>query len=142
MLKANNPKIMKKESKDFVLWELFFEKIVQNIDSFVLVTDSVGKTVFTNKKFNEFFGFKEKEVNQEVWKNIVPDKALKEIQQIFSDIKKKKIVTKFISPIKKSGNLLDHFLWLTIPLKKNRKMYYFFIGKKSNHKDILQDKSA
>ena len=135
MLKTNNPKMMKKENKDFVLWELFFKKIVQNIDSFVIVTDSPGKIVFTNKKFNKFFDFKEKELKQEIWKTIVPDKKFKEIHQVFLDIKKKKIVAKFISPVKKADNSLDHFSWLTIPLKKDRKMYYFFIGKKSNHKN-------
>jgi len=123
------------KSKDFILWELFFEKILNNLDAFVAVADPSGRVVFSNKKFRLFFGDRRKTPRKDIWDMVSPSRNGNDLRGIFAKIKQRGIVTRFVSPVRRMEKLRSHFLWLSIPLRDGKKEYYFFMGKKNSAKE-------
>ncbi|MFH1310616.1 MAG: HD domain-containing phosphohydrolase [Candidatus Omnitrophota bacterium] len=120
----------KKMKKETLLWGLFFEKLLQNVDASVMVTDREEKVIFANERYLDFFSFRKEEILGKSWIETVIPKAQRElVKKIFEDIKAKKMLGKFDTPVANSKKLKKHLCWIAIPLEEERTMLYTFIGK-------------
>lgn len=125
--KINN--ISEESSKRDILWGLFFEKILQNIDASVMVTDSRGRIIFINERFSDFFRVSEDKIVGEKWVDvIVPGTKRNTAQRIFDNMKKRKALGRFDLPVITSEKEQKRFCWIDVPLKENHSFYYMFIG--------------
>jgi len=130
---------IKIDEKHTVLWALFFEKLLRNVTASVMVSDPSGKVIFANEMYLDFFSFKEKDIIGKNWIDIIiPPLQRPAIKKIFNDIKKKKMLGKFDTPVAGTKEIEDYLCWVAIPLEKQRTMLYTFIGKKD--KEISERK--
>jgi len=119
-----------------VLWALFFEKLLQNVTASVMVTDDTGKVIFVNENYLDFFCFKEEDIVGKSWIDIIiPQDQRSAVKKIFNDIKKRKMLGKFNTPVDGARKTDDYLCWIAIPLEKKRTMLYTFIGKKGGETD-------
>ncbi len=117
-------------NKSSVLWGLFFEKLLENIDACVLVTDSSGKIMFVNKRGLDIFGLAKKDVIKKKWfDRLVPEDSRRDVMKIFSQIKRDKEISRFTSPVNAPGSSEKCFSWLALPLKEKRSFFYMFTGR-------------
>ncbi|MBL7072320.1 MAG: HD domain-containing protein [Candidatus Omnitrophica bacterium] len=122
--------------KNTVLWALFFEKLLQNVTASVMVTDDAGKVIFVNENYLNFFRFDEKDIVGKSWIDvIIPQDQRPKVEKIFNDIKKRKMLGKFNTPVNGKKKTDDYLCWIAIPLEKKRTMLYTFIGKKGDGAD-------
>jgi len=126
---------MNTTDKATVLWALFFEKLLQNVTASVMVTDDVGKVIFVNENYLDFFRFNEKDIVGKSWIDvIIPHEQRSKVEKIFNDIKKRKMLGKFNTPVNGKRKTDDYLCWVAIPLEKKRTMLYTFLGKKGTGK--------
>jgi PAS domain S-box-containing protein/putative nucleotidyltransferase with HDIG domain len=130
-MEKSKKKVKKKRiDRSTILWGLFFEKLLQNVDACVMVADSSGNTVFANEMHLDVFGLSNKQVMGSNWINkVIPEKDREEVKDIFDEIKQKKEICKFDTPVKTLGNGDKYFCWLALPLKEKRTFFYMFIGR-------------
>jgi PAS domain S-box-containing protein/putative nucleotidyltransferase with HDIG domain len=126
--KKNNSKGI--TNKNSVLWGLFFEKLLENMDACVLVTDSAGSVLFVNKRGLDIFGMSRKDIMEKKWVNrLVPKESRRDVLKIFSEIKRDKEIGRFNSPVNAPGSSEKYFCWLVLPLKEKRSFFYMFTGR-------------
>jgi len=129
-MKKKNQTKKKKAKRDIVLWRLFFEKLLQNIDASVVVTDNKGHIVFANKMFVDYFRFSRKNIIGKYWMpEIMPGTRQRDAQRIFDTIKQMKTLARFDTPVLTDGKREKYFCWTSIPLKEKRRMFFMFIGR-------------
>jgi len=115
-----------------VLWELLFEKLLQNVDFAVMVTDTAGDVIFVNERFLDFFCFSQKDIIKKEWISvIIPEEKRGEVRRIFSDIKKKKTLVLFDTPVSASERIEKYLCWTCVPLKEKRIYLYMFLGEEN-----------
>ncbi|MFH1395562.1 MAG: HD domain-containing phosphohydrolase [Candidatus Omnitrophota bacterium] len=121
-----------KMKKQTVLWGLFFEKLLQNVDASVMVTDREGKVIFANEKYLDFFSFGKDDILGKSWiENVIPKGQRALVKKVFDDIKSKKMLGRFDTPVSNSKKTKKYLCWIAIPLEEQRTMLYTFIGKET-----------
>jgi PAS domain S-box-containing protein/putative nucleotidyltransferase with HDIG domain len=130
-MEKRKKKIKKKSiDRSTILWGLFFEKLLQNVDACVMVTDSRGRAVFANKMHLDFFGLSNQQVMGANWINeVIPEEGREEVREIFDEVKRKKEIGRFDAPVKTQCDDEKYFCWLTLPLKEKRTFFYMVIGR-------------
>ncbi len=131
-MKRTKKKLTRKEKEDrsAVLWWLFFEKLLEKVEAFIMVTDSSGRIVFANSSCLDSFSLPEKAVMGKDWiKSIIAESERNAISKIFSDIKRKKMLMRFDAPVMIAKRLEKRICWSAIPLKERRRYFYMFIGR-------------
>ena len=125
-----------KEDRNIVLWWLFFEKLLENVVAFVMVTDSSGRIVFANRNYLDSFSFSEKAIMGKNWiTSAVPGPLKAATRKIFDKIKKKKMLCKFDSPVQIAKNVEISISWTAVPLKEKRSYFYMFVGREGKSSD-------
>lgn len=127
----------RKTDKSTVLWGLFFEKLLQNINAAVMVADSRGSIFFVNQKFLRAFHFEEEDVLDKNWiTRIVPNPLRRTIRKTFQRIKKRKKLERFDFPTLGGDGSEGYFSWMIVPLSEKRTTFYMFSGheKRRPHK--------
>lgn len=115
--------------REIVLFKLFFQKLLENLDAIVMVTDSSGHIVFSNLKYLEYFGFTEKDVVGEYWvDSIIPEDKRSSAEDIFANLKENGILAQVETPVLGVGNLQKHMCWIVLPLDDKPEPLYMFIG--------------
>lgn len=118
-----------KIDREIVLFKLLFQKLLENLDAIVMVTDSSGSIVFANLKYLDYFGFSAKDIIGEHWTdNIVPEDKKESIDKIFEDIIKNEVVSQIETPVLGVGNLRKHMCWMVTPLDDKPEPLYMFVG--------------
>ncbi|RKY42203.1 MAG: hypothetical protein DRP85_03625 [Candidatus Makaraimicrobium thalassicum] len=131
----------KKMGGSALLWGLFFEKLLQNVDASVMVTNSRGHVVFANRRYLDFFSFSEKDIVGKHWiTNVIPGARRRSVKKIFDDIKRKKTLGRFDTPVLIAGKLGKYIHWIGIPLKDKRTFFYMFIGREEKYLSRLSVK--
>ena len=126
---ASSKEEREKADREIVLFKLLFQKLLENLDAIVMVTDSSGHIVFANLKYMEYFGFSAKDIIGEYWTdNIIPEDKKDSIDKIFEDITKKEILSQVETPVLGVGNLRKHMCWIVTPLDDKPEPLYMFIG--------------
>ncbi|MFH1846399.1 MAG: HD-GYP domain-containing protein [Candidatus Omnitrophota bacterium] len=128
-----------------LLWGLFFEKLLKNFSTLLMVSDSKGDVVFANKKYLDFFDFSKRDIIGKCWiKSLIPKDRRDAVEKVFKDIKEKKIIGRFRTPVVIRGAEEKNLFWIGVPLKEKRIMLYMFMGhdKKSVEKAKSQSRSG
>lgn len=113
-----------------VVWGVFIEKLLENWNAFVMISDPKGNIVFANSKFLYLFDLTPKEAFGKKWEGIiVPEDKRKAVKKIFADLKKKKRLGKFDCPVNSSRKRVRQMCWISLPLL-NHRSYYMFLGEK------------
>ncbi|MBD3425760.1 MAG: HD domain-containing protein [Candidatus Omnitrophica bacterium] len=119
----------KRLNKSTILWALFFEKLLQNVDACVVVTDSKGGAVFANRRHLDLFGLTRKKLMGSNWiTGIIPQAARDQVREIFGTVKRNKAICKFDTPVVAKEDV-KYFCWLALPLKEKSNFFYMFIGR-------------
>ncbi len=109
---------------------LFFNKLLQNVDAPVMVTDSRGRVVFANKRYLDFFRFSEKDIIGKPWIGmVIPEFKRRPVLEIFKGMKEKKALGRIGAPASVAGIPQKYVSWIGIPLKEKRTFLYMFIGR-------------
>ncbi|MCK5450944.1 MAG: HD domain-containing protein [Candidatus Omnitrophica bacterium] len=113
-----------------ILWRMFFEKLLQFIDAFVMVIDLRGNIVFANKKYLKSLSASSEKVIGKKWiKSFVPHSKRRIVREMFSAMKKEKTLCRCnISMITSKGKEVC-VNWMGVPLSKNRSSVYMMVGK-------------
>ena len=124
------------KDQDEILWGVFFNKLLQNVDANVMVTDSKTNIVFVNDRFLSFFGLKKNKILDKNWIDILISSSKKHTMKgIFEDIKNTEIIGRFDCPVI-VGSLEKNLCWLIVPIKEGRTTYYMFIGREGDDPTI------
>lgn len=117
--------------KDFILSTLFFEKLLDNSDSAVFVSDFSGAVEFANKKFLEIFCVSKKEILKKNWiENTLEPKKKHYARKKFSSLKGGGQVDQFILPLPSWSGSNGKIRWTFVPLRHGAVSLFLFIGKK------------
>ncbi|MDD5633912.1 MAG: HD domain-containing protein [Candidatus Omnitrophica bacterium] len=115
--------------KKIVLWGLFFEKLLRNLEACVVVTDDRGKIIFTNKKFSDFFNYTEDDVRNTDWiDTVIPEPKQKAVDKVFTKIRQKRLLARFDAPVMTASGINRFLCWTCIPVKEKDDIFYMFIG--------------
>ncbi|NQT32090.1 MAG: HD domain-containing protein [Candidatus Omnitrophica bacterium] len=116
-------------AKDIIISDLFFEKILENIDCLAMVVDGKGYIKFGNPKFLDFSGLGKKESFDKNWiEKIVPEDKRPSAKKAFDSIKGKKKLYKLALPILGVGNLEIYSSWMVMPLGEDKPAMFLFMG--------------
>lgn len=127
--------------RNIVLWGLFFEKILEHIDAFIIVADSSGGVVFANRRFLDFFCFIKNDIVNKNWiETIIPRSSREDVEKIFTFMKSSKELKQFDAPVSINEHGEKYFSWTGIPLKEDEGFLYMFIGRKgkSSEKPVVK----
>ena len=129
-MKRKGKQVKKKQtSKRTVLWELLFGKLLQSVDFAAMVTDNTGKVMFVNESFLDYFCFAKKDIIKKEWISvIIPEGKRLEVRKILSDIKKKKKLVLFDTPVMAAEKIEKYLCWTCVPLKEKQAHLYMFLG--------------
>jgi putative nucleotidyltransferase with HDIG domain/PAS domain S-box-containing protein len=120
---------LEKIDREIVLFKLLFQKLLENLDAIVMVTDSSGNIVFANLKYLDYFGFAVKDIIGEYWvDSIIPEDKKESINKIFDDILKKEVISQIETPVLGVGNLRKHMCWMVTPLDEKKEPLFLFVG--------------
>ncbi len=120
-----------KNSFTDIVWGVFIEKLLENWNAYVMISDSQGKLVFANSKFLDLFGLTARKAFGEKWLDImIPETNRPAVKKIFTDLKKEKRLSKFESPVVVSKKSVKQLCWISMPLQ-DHKAYYMFLGEKT-----------
>jgi len=129
-VKKKNQNKLRTPGRDIVLWGLFFEKLMQNIEGLVIVTDGRGRTLFVNNRALDLFCFSKKDILNECWINkIIPESDRGHVSEIVDGIKNKKILTLFCSHVMVFGDREKYFSWTGVPLQGRHSTIFMFVGR-------------
>ena len=122
----------KNENNNNITWELFFKKLLQNIDAPVMVADPDGNVVFANKKYLKLFGFSEEDIIGKRWiEEIIPESKREAVRRIIDDIKKSETLSRFDAPVIKAEGVEKYLRWVGIPLSEKETFLYMFVGRET-----------
>ena len=124
-------KLKKSSKKGFFVWEVFFDILLLNADTPIMVTRKNGKIVFANKKYLKVFDYSFEDLNGKMWIDaIVPGEDKKEASRIYDFIKEKKTCCyRFDIPVVSKKKRKKQICWIGVPLSKDGEMLFMFIGR-------------
>ncbi len=138
--------------KDNILWVLLFEKILQNVDAFVMVSEQNGKVIFTNNKYLRFFGLKINDIIGKQWiEVIIPDENREAVTKAFDAMKLRRGLGRFDSPVMDVRGAKFFVSWTELTLISDDRALFMFIGRKNEdapgigvkvHGDFIRLKTA
>ncbi|MFH1836919.1 MAG: HD domain-containing phosphohydrolase [Candidatus Omnitrophota bacterium] len=124
----------KQMSDDDALLGIFFEKILENAEKSVMVTDEKGVIMFINAEFRDFFDASRGDTIGKEWIDLlVPHAKRKDISVIFDNIKAEEILSKFDTPVIAADDIIKFMSWTTLPLRKDGKKLYLFFGSEEKY---------
>ena len=113
-----------------VVWGVFIEKLLENWNAYVIISDPQGNMVFANSKFLDLFGLTSKQAFGQKWiDTIIPETNRSAVKKIFTDLKKAKRLSRFESPVIASKKAVKQLCWVSLPLQ-NHRSYYMFLGER------------
>ncbi len=116
-------------NRDEVLWELFFEKLLENFEAVVMVVDADGNIVFANEKCLEVILVTDKDIADIKWPGtLVPEEIKDDVLSLFDGIRSKKTVKWFEVPVISSDGSKKYLCFLCVPLVEKGKSLYLLIG--------------
>ncbi|MEA3490097.1 MAG: HD domain-containing protein [Candidatus Omnitrophota bacterium] len=119
-----------KRAKDTLLWDFFIEKLLENMNGYVMVASSRGSVVFANRMYLDHFRFSKKNIAGKNWiTSIIPEPGRKAARKVFGDLKQKKTLALFDIPVLGPGDKGGYIRWVAVPLRKKRASFYMFIGR-------------
>jgi putative nucleotidyltransferase with HDIG domain len=130
-MERNKSKYVSEDEKnrDLVLFDLFFEKLLENADAAVMVTDEKAVIEFANKRFFERFSFLERAQTGADWiDSLVPQKKRPSVRKIFTALREKEKIAQFDAPVMGPGNLEKKMSWTFVPLDHGQKRLCLFVG--------------
>ena len=131
--KKNKLSGKKRTKKNSVIDRALLRKLLQNINASVMITDSRGRIVFANKKYTDFFRSSGKDIIGKCWiSSIIPGSKSEAVRKIFNNIKSKKTISRFDTPVLPGRGHEKCFRWTGVPLKEKRSSFYMFVGKEAN----------
>ena len=121
------------ENEEIVLFILFFQKILKNIDAVAMVTDQKGLVKFASERFFGHFKLKQRNVLEKNWIDImIPEDMKRAVNKLFISLKKEDKLVQFQVPVLREGKAIRDMLWTVSPLvNHNVEKMYFFIGAES-----------
>ena len=129
-MKRKKKPVKKKPAKKAYLWKFFAEKLLQNVDALVFVSDARGRVVFANGRCLDFLKCAKKALVGRDWvRTMIPEARRPAIRKAFGSIKKKKTLTLFDTPVKAPGKGENYVCWASVPLKMGRGAVYMLIGR-------------
>ncbi len=128
-----DPEKDKVNNAEIVLFGLFFEKILRNLEAVAMVTDAKGRIKFVSEKFLEFFSVRPKNIVNSDWVDaIVPEAKRKAARQIFHTLKEDEKLAQFDMPVMRGTDTLSRLLWTASPLANHdAEKMFFFIGEET-----------
>ena len=119
-----------RDTVEIVLFGLFFQKILKNMDAIAMVTDRRGQIKFVSKKFLEYFDISPKNVLGENWVDvIIPEKKKRAAKELFATLKEDEKLVQFDIPVIRGEDSEARLLWTSSPLaNSDAEKMYFFIG--------------
>jgi len=128
--KKKDKRARKRPERKVFLWEFFVEKLLENVDECVMVSDSRGRVVFANQKFLSLTGLSNKRISGKRWMSLfIPAGKRAAVEKVFRKIKRKKKLTLFDAPLDGAGGEHLYVCWASVPLKRGRAFLYMFIGR-------------
>ncbi len=120
----------KRDTAEIVLFGIFFQKILRNIDAVAMVTDQRGHIKFTSEKFLSYFDLNPKKVLGENWVDvIIPEGKKRAADELFSVLKEDEKLVQFDISVVRVGNHKSRLLWTASPLvNRDAEKMFFFIG--------------
>jgi putative nucleotidyltransferase with HDIG domain/PAS domain S-box-containing protein len=121
-----------RDTSEIVLFGLFFEKILKNLDAVAMVTSTRGHVKFVSRKFLDFFGVNPKDVLGENWVDVtVLEEKKRAARELFAILKEDEKLVQFDFPVARTGKKQARVLWTASPLtNRDAEKMYFFIGMK------------
>ena len=125
----------KKTVEEKLLWRFFFEKLLQEVDLPILISDTRARCVFSNGKFLSFFRISKEDITGKSWiDSIIPEDGRRPVRAVFSDIKRNRTVCWFDTPVLAKDDGRENYLcWISIPLLGRKNVFFMFIGQEKNH---------
>lgn len=118
------------EEFDLVLWGLFFDKLLENLDAYVMVSDRNGRVIFANQRCLSFFNSSSDGLLGKKWPaKIIPRTKRKMAEQIFGQIKKEDILARFDTPVMATANLEKFCHCVMVPLREDDGRLYMLLLK-------------
>jgi len=112
------------------LWELLLNKLLQDADSPIMITDRRNKIVFANAKYIEFFKLDPKKVFEGDWiDRIIPENNRKTARSMTEKVEKEDRSCQFEIPVMRGDGKETYFCWITSPLRGSSDSYFLFIGR-------------
>ena len=143
-MKRKEKQVKKRQAhRRTVLWELLFGKLLQSVDFAAMVTDTTGKVMFVNESFLDSFCFSKKDIIKKEWISvIIPEGKRTEVRKIFGDIKKKKTLVLFDTPVVAAERIEKYLCWTCVPLKEKQAHLYMFLGEEGIHAQPMNAAAA
>lgn len=120
----------KRDNAEIVLFGIFFQKILRNIDAVAMVLDQEGRIKFVSQKFLDFFGLKLKSILDADWVDIIiPEGKKRAARHLFLTLKEDEKLVQFSVPACHGEEEEVSILWTASPLvNHDTEKMYFFIG--------------
>jgi PAS domain S-box-containing protein len=111
-----------------VLFGLFFDKILNNIDAPAMVTDRKGRIKYVSRNFLDFFELRSENVSGADWVDlIVPDGKKESAKRLIDVLKEEEKLLQFDAAVMRGKKEEARVLWTVLPLSNHdvEKMYFF-----------------
>ena len=113
---------------EIVLFGLFFDKILRNIDASVIVTDQKGRIKYASRKFLKFFSLRAKDISGADWVDlIIPNGKKRAVRGLLTVLKEDEKLLQFDTAVIRGKSEEVRMLWTALPLSNHdaEKMYFF-----------------
>ncbi|MFA6635952.1 MAG: HD domain-containing phosphohydrolase [Candidatus Omnitrophota bacterium] len=110
-----------------VLFELFFDKILSNIDAPSIVTDQKGRIKHVSRRFLEFFSLRAEDISGADWVDlIIPDGKKKAVRGLLTVLKEDEKLLQFDVSVIRGKSEDARVLWTALSLSNHdvEKMYF------------------
>lgn len=126
-----------------MVWALFVDKLMRNIDAVVLISDTGGKAVCANRQCADIIGVEPEDIPGSGWVSLmVPRHARGMVKDLFREIKDRKTLGRFDGPILAGDGTERSVKWTVIPLILGRRSLYMFVGKIAQRGEAVPDKGG
>jgi PAS domain S-box-containing protein/putative nucleotidyltransferase with HDIG domain len=116
-------------SSGLSLWEILLDKLFDNADLSVLVTDKNGKVIFTNSRFTRMFGYCKSDLAGKNWFDVLlPAKGRAGIKKLFFKVSGRKTTCRLQFTALDRRERERKFSWVLTPLNGKKKCFIMFIG--------------
>jgi len=112
------------------LWELLLNKLLQDADSPIMITDHKGRVVFANTKCMGSFGLTSDNIVDRNWVEVIVPEANRDTAlKMIDKVARSSGSCQFEIPIMMGSGKERYFNWISSPLKGNVDSYLMLIGR-------------
>lgn len=117
---------------EMVLRQLFFDKLLENVEPYAIVSSADGKVLFANARCRSFFNSHGDELTGGSWiKRIIPVAKAAEADKLFKQIKKRADIERFETPVMATPHLEKQCRCTAVPLDDNGSKLYMMLLKET-----------